>query len=71
MSPEILAFIVSQAESFCAVQDDDEFCTDDYAGGNVDDAHELGERDGRTAFARELLDKLGITYQLPNDMEVE
>lgn len=35
---------------------------DDYAGGNVDDAHTGGMLDGEACLAREILDELGIEY---------
>ncbi len=35
--------------------DNADFMVDDYAGGNVDDAYEQGERAGGVLFARELM----------------
>ena len=35
--------------------DADDFVVDDFAGGNVDDAFECGERAGAISFARQLL----------------
>lgn len=35
---------------------------DEYAGGNVDDAYELGEEDGKTELAREILAQLDIKW---------
>ena len=34
---------------------EDDFCADDYAGGNQDDAWESGMRDGRTDLANDIL----------------
>lgn len=38
--------------------DDDDDCEGDDFGGNVDDAYSAGLKDGRTALARELIEKL-------------
>lgn len=35
---------------------------DDFAGGNVDDAYDGGQRDGETELAQEILGELGIEY---------
>ena len=35
--------------------DDDSFMTNDYAGGNIDDAYHLGWEAGYAAFARVIL----------------
>ena len=45
------------------LHDNEDACVYDYSGGNVDDAYEIGERDGYTEFARELLTDLGLTYE--------
>jgi hypothetical protein len=37
--------------------DDEDFCVDDYAGGNINDAYENGLDDGETLLARALLKK--------------
>lgn len=42
--------------------DDEEFMVDDYAGGNIDDAYQLGEQHGATQLAREILDTLGVDW---------
>lgn len=41
---------------------DDDSVIDDFAGGNVDDAYQGGERAGETNLAREILTELGIAY---------
>ena len=38
-----------------ACYDNEEFMVDDYAGGDIDDAYEIGFKDGRVDLARELL----------------
>ena len=38
-------------------------CVYDYCGGNTDDAYEMGERDGQTELARDILDELNIPYE--------
>ena len=35
--------------------DDEEFCPNDYAGGNIDDAYYGGSKDGEAQLARTLL----------------
>lgn len=42
---------------------DDDTIIDDYAGGNVDDAYEGGERAGEIYAARELLSKIGVSWE--------
>lgn len=42
--------------------DDPDFMTDDYAGGNIDDAFAGGERAGRAHMARDALDVLGVSW---------
>ena len=37
------------------LSDDEEFNPQDYAGGNYDDAYNMGVQDGEVLFARELL----------------
>jgi hypothetical protein len=41
----------------------EDVCVFDYSGSNVDDAYEMGERDGQTELARELLKSIGINYK--------
>lgn len=43
--------------------DKDDFMVDDYAGGNIDDAYDMGTRHGAVELARELLDQLGVGYE--------
>jgi hypothetical protein len=42
-----------------AWNDDEDFCVDDYAGGNEDDAFYGGERAGEIHLARRLLEMFG------------
>lgn len=44
--------------------DNEDFMTDDYSGGNVDDAFQGGHRDGYTTMAREILDMVGVVYEI-------
>ena len=66
---EVIRKLKATAEESCwddtmDVEDTDT-CVEVYAGGNVDDAFEGGERTGRIEFARELCDKLGIMFISP------
>lgn len=38
-------------------EDNKDFVVDDYAGGNIDDAYDMGSRAGEVRLARELLEK--------------
>lgn len=42
--------------------EDDDVVVEDYAGGNVDDAFDLGERAGETMLARDVLSAMGIEW---------
>ena len=53
------------AETKCW-SDDPDFMTDDYAGGNIDDAYAGGERAGEILMARWVLGELGILYTIPD-----
>ena len=52
---------VARMESFYDNEDED-VIVDDYAGGNIDDAFELGERAGTIELAREVLKALNIDW---------
>jgi len=45
----------------------DDVCVDDWAGGNVDDAFNIGSRDGRTQLARQILTDLGEKYEVEEE----
>ena len=66
---EVIRKLKATAEKLCwgdaLYAEDTDTCVEGYAGGNVDDAFEGGERTGRVALARELCDKLGITFISP------
>ena len=68
LSPTLIAKLKQLAEQTCWGDDDNEDSViDDFAGGNVDDAFEGGERTGETFLAREILDEMEIPYELPGD----
>jgi len=51
---------IARNETIADLQADGaDVCVDDFAGGNVDDAHERGTFDGETDLARDILTKLG------------
>lgn len=62
-SDEFTKELIKMAERG-TVQDDENTFVDEYCGGNVDDAHALGERDGETNLARTILDLFDIDYTL-------
>ena len=57
---------IAQKESvFDSVNLEEEcFCVNDYAGGNIDDAFSLGLDEGEIELARKLLDILNVEYVL-------
>ena len=52
------------AEDNCSY-DDPNFNANDWSGGNYDDAWSGGMRSGETSLAREILDSIGVAYNLP------
>ena len=57
---------IAQKESiFDGIVEEECFCVDDYAGGNIDDAFSLGLDEGEIELARKLLDMLNVEYVLP------
>lgn len=54
---KLIALIEKTAE-YKACLDDADFNAYDYSGGNFDDAHSQGVRDGEILFARELMEIL-------------
>ncbi len=54
MNEEMRAMLTTLAERECGC-DNEDFCVDDYAGGNVDDAYSNGVSAGETLLARTLL----------------
>lgn len=51
---------LAEEESWTDVED---FCVEDFAGGNLDDAFYGGEHCGRRNLAREVLDALSIEWK--------
>jgi len=63
MNERMIARLKELAERNCFHDDEnDNVIVDDYAGGNVDDAFDLGERAGETLLARYVLNELGISW---------
>jgi hypothetical protein len=42
----------------------EEFDAMDYSGGNFDDAYYMGTEDGEISMAREVLDMIGVEYEI-------
>ena len=65
MNDALIAKLKTFAESRVFCDDDGEdVIVDDYAGGNIDDAFYLGERQGEVMLAREILDAIGVDYTI-------
>lgn len=47
--------LIEKTAAYDAAIDDESFSAYDYSGGNFDDAHSQGVRDGEILFARELM----------------
>lgn len=62
LSPAMIDKLIEAAQRETWDEGDDDSVIDDFAGGNVDDAYEGGERAGETILAREILDELSIKY---------
>ena len=67
MNEELIAKLKKLAARESTYEDEDgnwldDVCIYDYCGGNTDDAYEMGERDGATYIAREVLVALDIPY---------
>lgn len=56
---EKLLQLIRSTAAETARSDDEDFMVQDYAGGNIDDAYEMGVDDGGIQFARTLLSMLG------------
>lgn len=64
MTPEMIESLKKIARDDCFYDDEDEdVCVDDYAGGNVDDAFQIGERAGEVMLARSVLEDMGISWE--------
>jgi hypothetical protein len=63
MNEQMIARLKELARSNCFHDDKDEdVIVDDYAGGNIDDAFDLGERAGETMLARDVLLAMNIMW---------
>jgi hypothetical protein len=64
LSKEVIDNLIKLAknETIFDGDDDGDVVIDDYAGGNVDDAYYLGERNGQTYLARDILAGLDIKW---------
>lgn len=58
MIDKIRKLVEPISKNFCACDDDPTFTPDNYAGGNIDDAHERGLEDGRILLARTIVELL-------------
>ena len=47
--------------------DDSEFAIEDYCGGNISDAFDMGVERGEVMLARRLLNSLDITYTIEDE----
>ncbi len=63
MNEQLIEKLKKLAQSECYFDNEDEdTVVDDYAGGNVDDAFSIGERQGEILLAREILSSMGISW---------
>jgi hypothetical protein len=64
MNEMFIARLKDLARGECYYDDPDEDkIVDDYAGGNIDDAFDVGERAGEVVLARDVLDAMGIDWR--------
>jgi hypothetical protein len=61
MNEQLITRLKELARRKC-FHDEDDAVVEDYAGGNVDDAFDLGERAGETMLARDVLTALNIEW---------
>ena len=62
MNEQLITRLKELAGRKCFHDEDDDAVVEDYAGGNVDDAFDLGERAGETMLARDVLTALNIEW---------
>ena len=63
MNDNIIEYLKGIAQQECFYDDDGEdVCVDDFAGGNVDYAFQVGERAGEAMLARRVLEDLGVEW---------
>lgn len=64
MNEQMIDRLKELARRECYHDDEgDDVIVDDYAGGNVDDAFDLGERAGETMLARDVLSAMNISWE--------
>ena len=56
---EILLQAIKKVAFRTIQSDNEDFDLNDYAGGNIDDAYEIGQNEGEVYFARQLLKAVG------------
>lgn len=61
MNDELIKTLVALAKK-TAWNDDADFCVDDYAAGNEDDAYYGGVGDGEIELARTILNSIGVNW---------
>tara|TARA_R110000803_G_scaffold104783_1_gene172971 strand:- start:285 stop:479 length:195 start_codon:yes stop_codon:yes gene_type:complete len=63
MNDYMIARLKKLAKQECYFDDEDkDQIVEDYVGGNVDDAFEVGERAGETILARDVLTAMNIDW---------
>jgi hypothetical protein len=63
LTSEMIDHLKKLASRECYFDDEDENkVVDDFVGGNVDDAFDLGKLAGETLLAREVLKSMGIEW---------
>ena len=58
LSQEYIEKMKQLAATKIAADDDEDFMVEDYAGGNIDDAYELGSNHRKVIAAREFVNEL-------------
>ncbi len=56
MNKKIINKLTKIAKDATLQDNDEDYIVDDYVGGNVDDAYQLGKDDGEIYLAREILE---------------
>ncbi len=68
LSEKMIAKLVTLASTRCFYDDEDEdVIIDDYAGGNVDDAFQIGECAGEIMLARVVLKHIGVGWSVETE----
>jgi hypothetical protein len=63
MNEELKQKLIKIAREECFIDNDDEdLIVYDVVGGNVDDAFDIGEDQGRILLAREILSTMGVEW---------